>query len=49
MIIFMGIIFVMLFLLLAKLKTDLNIANHKLDQWRDLAIKQNKTIKECAE
>mgnify|MGYP003146721292 CR=1 FL=1 len=40
--IFLGFIICVPMLWVAKLKTDLNITNHKLDGWRELAIKLNK-------
>lgn len=42
--IIMLIIFIVMFLIIAKVKTELNIANHKLDQWRNLAIELQKQI-----
>ena len=41
----LGIIFCVPIFWCFKLKTDLNIANHKLDKWRDTAIKLNKDLR----
>tara|TARA_Y100000593_G_C4259868_1_gene311620 strand:- start:358 stop:519 length:162 start_codon:yes stop_codon:yes gene_type:complete len=40
-----GIIFCVPILWCFKLKTDLNIANHQLNFWRNQAIKLNREIK----
>jgi len=43
--IILGLIFCLPMLWVAKLKTDLNIMNHKLDFYRDQALIKNRILK----
>ena len=47
--IFLGLIFCLPMIWVAKLKTDLNIANRKVKTWRQLAITLQRSIKDEAE
>ena len=38
-------IFVIMFYLVIHYKTELNIANYKVDYWRDKSLRLNKSIK----
>jgi len=43
--IFLGLVICVPIILLAKLKTDLNIANRKLDYWRQQTLYLNKRLR----
>lgn len=47
--IFLGLIFCLPMIWVAKLKTELNIANRKAEQWRTLAINTEFKMKQLLE
>ena len=44
--VFLGIIFCLPLLWAVKLKCDLEVANHRIDMWREMAIKLNNKLRE---